>query len=84
MLLSNVNVRAFCHSLDGICIILDKRLNKRGIRTIATSIFHPFRFSYTEYNLIPVWVMHADNSKRETMVTVLINATDGSYVDVFY
>ena len=36
-----------------------------------------------EYTFSPVWVVEAD-SDRGTLVRVLINASDGSLVDIFY
>ena len=91
---NNVNIISFEEAMNSFVEGAEKNIDVSKIEdTDSDVVFESIDLQYypvpidgssNEYNLLPVWVMHADNSKRETMVTVLINATDGSYVDVFY
>ncbi|MCR5104181.1 MAG: hypothetical protein K6B68_06965 [Eubacterium sp.] len=40
--------------------------------------------STSQYNLVPAWSLEAENAKKQTIVRVLINATDGSYITSIY
>ena len=62
-------------------------LKKSDDKIVFNSVnleYYPIELENGTTQLTPVWALEADNSKKETIARVIINATDGSYVTTLF
>ncbi|MBO4910163.1 MAG: hypothetical protein J5476_12875 [Lachnospiraceae bacterium] len=92
-LTDNVNIMNFEKAMDKFVETADENIDVSQMEEAdGDIILEKARFAYypvptensDEFNFIPVWILEAENSKKVTIVRVVVNATDGSFVEAFY
>ena len=90
----NANILSFDKAMDSFVTGATENLKATDIKKADdTILFDSVNLVYfpvavegstSQYNLVPAWSLEAENAKKQTIVRVLINATDGSYITSIY